>query len=253
MKIRMTLILALILTIVLGSAAMAAVPPGIEGAPISVGGVTPYVIPGFEGNNSGFRDCDEAGYAFYDDAAYYLYDSGIISRDGAGFAPLPTGVTATYNQQSKLMAWASTFPIGAVLVRNANTTNVYVYDPQRGSDSGLGSTGNAAINTISFCWNPETTEGEWCSPGYWKNHLDAWGPTGYSPDDLFFDALGYYPSRTHAGINAGATTDPTLGYLLDYTNYYGGDDTNAVGDLLSAAHPDVNFLGTRVKDSCPLN
>ena len=99
----------------------------------------------------------------------------------------------------------------------------------------------------------EDKGGQWCSPGYWRNHLNAWGPTGYSPDDLFFDALDYYPPLSPQGKRAGATTNPTLGQVLQFPQYYGGDAFNAVGDLLSAAHPDVNFDGTRVPDSCPLN
>jgi len=41
--------------------------------------------------------------------------------------------------------------------------------------------------------------------------------------------------------------------VLQSPQYYGGDAFNAVGDLLSAAHPDVNFNGERIEDSCPLN
>jgi hypothetical protein len=97
--------------------------------------------------------------------------------------------------------------------------------------------------------------GQWCSPGYWRqsHHLDSWAATGYSPDDLFYDALGYYPTLSKKGVDDGATTNPTLWQVLQSPQWYGGDAFNAVGDLLSLAHPDVNFLGTRVEDSCPLN
>lgn len=50
----------------------------------------------------------------------------------------------------------------------------------------------------------------------------------------------------------GATTNPTLWEVLQAPQWYDGDAFNAVGDLLSAAHPDVNFTGERVEDSCPL-
>jgi hypothetical protein len=50
-----------------------------------------------------------------------------------------------------------------------------------------------------------------------------------------------------------APTDPTLWQVLQAPQWYGGDAFNAVGDLLSGAHPDVNFGGERVEDSCPLN
>jgi hypothetical protein len=98
-------------------------------------------------------------------------------------------------------------------------------------------------------------EGEWCSPGYWRQpqHLDSWEATGFSPDDLFFEALDYYPTLSKKGQTDGATTDPTLWQVLQAPQFYGGDAFNKVGDLLSGTHPDVNFQGTRVEDSCPLN
>jgi hypothetical protein len=65
--------------------------------------------------------------------------------------------------------------------------------------------------------------------------------------------LGYSPTLSKLGKTAGATTNPTLLQVLQSPQYYGGDAFNAVGDLLSDAHPDVNFLGERVEDSCPLN
>jgi hypothetical protein len=97
--------------------------------------------------------------------------------------------------------------------------------------------------------------GQWCSPGYWRQpqHLDSWEATGINPDDLFSDIFFYTPSRSKLGVTNGATPTPTLWDVLQAPQYYGGDAFNKVGDLLSSAHPDVNFLGTRVEDSCPLN
>jgi hypothetical protein len=83
--------------------------------------------------------------------------------------------------------------------------------------------------------------------------LDSWEATGYSPDDLFYDALRYYPTVSKLGTREGATTNPTLLQVLQSPQYYGGDAFNAVGDLLSEAHPDVDFDGMRVEDSCPMN
>jgi hypothetical protein len=116
----------------------------------------------------------------------------------------------------------------------------------------------AGLSNLTFCWGEyEECEngGQWCSPGYWRQeqHLDSWEATGYSPDDLFFDVLGYYPPVTRQGVRAGATTNPTLWEVLQAPQYYGGEAFNAVGDLLSEAHPDVDFQYERVEDSCPLN
>lgn len=41
--------------------------------------------------------------------------------------------------------------------------------------------------------------------------------------------------------------------VVQNPQWYGGGATNNVGDLLSGAHPDVNYTGERVEDSCPLN
>jgi hypothetical protein len=74
--------------------------------------------------------------------------------------------------------------------------------------------------------------GEFCSPGYFKKHLDAWGPTGYSPGDDFDATFGvdyFSPDIT----------------LLEAVNAKGGG-LNALArtgtaSLLSAAHPGVNY------------
>ncbi len=34
------------------------------------------------------------------------------------------------------------------------------------------------------------TSGDGCTPGYWKNHMDKWGPTGLSTDDDFDATFG---------------------------------------------------------------
>jgi hypothetical protein len=96
--------------------------------------------------------------------------------------------------------------------------------------------------------------GEWCSPGYWRQpqHLDSWAATGYSPEDLYSEAIGPI-TRNRQGVVNNAPADPTLLDVLTFPQYYGGDAFNAVGDLLSDAHPDVNFGGERFEDTCPLN
>jgi hypothetical protein len=74
------------------------------------------------------------------------------------------------------------------------------------------------------------TEG--CSHGYWKNHLAAWGPTGFHPTDDFDTIFGvnvFNPNRT----------------LLQALQAGGGGINNlgrqGVAALLDAAHPGVNF------------
>lgn len=247
-------ILVLVLLLVGVTAVMAQTPS----TPVSDGGVTPYIIDGE--NPGGNRTCSEVGVAFFGDPNYYEFSSARSNYDNGTFdVPFPAGLNVSVTDGT-YVAWDSTFGIGAVIVKGSSDANVYVYDPQRTSDSGLASPTNASgnpagLSNLTFCWNPEPVQGEWCSPGYWRQtqHLDSWVATGYSPSDLFYDALGYYPTLSKKGVADGATTNPTLWQVLQSPQWYGGDDFNAVGDLLSAAHPDVDFNGDRVEDSCPLN
>ncbi|MFE1578553.1 hypothetical protein [Streptomyces fradiae] len=109
--------------------------------------------------------------------------------------------------------------------------------------------------TVPPTTNGTTTPGEaqWCSPGFWRNNYpEAWGPTGLTGNETYSSQFGGdLPTRTQAGINAGAPVDPTLIYLLQNPQFYGGDDANRIADLLSSLHPDINYIGVRV-DNCPL-
>lgn len=84
--------------------------------------------------------------------------------------------------------------------------------------------------------------GEWCSPGYWRqpHHLDSWP---VSTDTLYNDVIASPSVRGN----------PTLLQVLQSPQTYKGRAFNAAGDYLSAQSPDVDFDGTRVEDSCPLN
>ena len=70
------------------------------------------------------------------------------------------------------------------------------------------------------------------SPGYWKNHLDAWPPSGLSPDDDFDTTFGvdfFSPDIT----------------LFDAVNLKGGGikkvARHGTAALLNASHPAVNY------------
>jgi hypothetical protein len=77
-----------------------------------------------------------------------------------------------------------------------------------------------------------------CTPGYWKNHEDAWEPTGYDPDDpLDVVFVNAYPTLI------GDT-------LMDALDYGGGKGVEgaaqillraAVAALLNAAHPELSY------------
>jgi hypothetical protein len=69
--------------------------------------------------------------------------------------------------------------------------------------------------------------------------------------DLYTADIGPI-TPTNQGVRQSAPTNPTLLQVLQNPQWYGGDAFNKVGDLLSATHPDVDFDGTRVENSCPL-
>ena len=81
------------------------------------------------------------------------------------------------------------------------------------------------------------------TPGFWKNHLDAWESTGYSPNMLVGDYFVIPASLS-------GLADDTL---LQALNYRGGRGFEgkarillraAVAGLLNNDHPDVNYIFT---------
>lgn len=71
-----------------------------------------------------------------------------------------------------------------------------------------------------------------CTPGFWKNHLSAWGPTGFSPSDDFDTTFGvdlFDPDITlEQALNLGGGG---VGKLARH----------GTAALLSALHPDVAY------------
>jgi hypothetical protein len=79
------------------------------------------------------------------------------------------------------------------------------------------------------------TPNQGCTPGYWKNHLDAW--VGYSPNDLVGDVFGSY-----FGLG-----NDTLLMALDYEGGNGNPGAArillraGVAALLNASNPNVDY------------
>jgi hypothetical protein len=146
-NLRLTSMVVLPLVLVGVATVMAQETPS---TPISGGGVIPILYeagPDFPGGNV---TCSQLGN--------YASTSGRINYvNGAFDAEFPPGLTVTTD--GTYVAWASTFGIGAVIVKGGPNANVYIYDPQRTSDFGLASpptpSGNpAGLSNITFCWNP---------------------------------------------------------------------------------------------------
>ncbi len=86
--------------------------------------------------------------------------------------------------------------------------------------------------TITFITRPDGGGGEGCTPGFWKNHLDDWGPTGYTTGDDFDTVFGV------SLFNPDITLDDAL-------NLKGGGvkklARHGTAALLNAAHPAVDY------------
>ncbi|MGA5202264.1 hypothetical protein [Streptomyces variegatus] len=143
--------------------------------------------------------------------------------------------------------------------KNVNFKQTLIGDVTTGLIGLIGTT-STPPNTNGTSTPPSTNttttppgDAQWCSPGFWRNHHpEEWGPTGLTGSESYSSVFnGDLPSRTQAGINAGAPTNPSILFVLQNPQYYGGDDTNRIADELSDRHPDINFTGERV-DNCPL-
>jgi hypothetical protein len=99
-------------------------------------------------------------------------------------------------------------------------------------------------HTVQTCDDGEPSpEAGGCTPGYWRNHTDDWGPTGYAPAQTVGSVFGSAPDEL-AGDS-----------LLDAVKYQsrGSDRTlgaartllrAGVAALLNAAHPDIDYPRT---------
>ncbi|MGQ0714522.1 MAG: hypothetical protein ACT4PJ_12445 [Gemmatimonadaceae bacterium] len=79
---------------------------------------------------------------------------------------------------------------------------------------------------------PPPPAGEGCTPGFWKNSVGSWPPTGFSPNqnfDVVFGVSAFNPDIT----------------LLQALNLGGGGlnalARHAVAALLNSSHPEINY------------
>jgi hypothetical protein len=84
--------------------------------------------------------------------------------------------------------------------------------------------------------------GEGCTPGFWKNHPNAWGPTGFSQSQTLesvFDVPNTFGLDNNTllqalSFNGGAGNTAAARILL----------RSAVAALLNAAHPNIDYPRT---------
>ncbi len=90
-------------------------------------------------------------------------------------------------------------------------------------------------NSIQVESNDNNNDNEGCNPNYWKNHLDSWEATRYSPDQKLSEV-------TDIGNAIPSRYDYTLLEALDTQN--GGYDALArefAAALLNSDHPDIQY------------
>jgi hypothetical protein len=199
MKKKMRVIAAMAVGLGISGIAWAEV-QGTPSEPVSLEQqVTPYIIDGE--NPGGNRTCAEVGLAFFGDANYYEFSSERVNYDdeeGEFDGDFPEGLIVTTD--GTYVSFNSTFGIGAVIVKGSDDANVYVYEPQVTSDSGLAAplneSGNpAGLSNLTFCWNPEDEEECFEGETAWADG-DRYTETGnwatYTPyygDELTVDLL----------------------------------------------------------------
>jgi hypothetical protein len=85
---------------------------------------------------------------------------------------------------------------------------------------------------------------EACSQGFWRNHPERWGPTGFTPDMRFTDA---FRITDFSSPEIPADFDENI-TLFEAANSTGGSFNQAllqgVAALLNAAHPELDFPAT---------
>jgi hypothetical protein len=80
------------------------------------------------------------------------------------------------------------------------------------------------ISHYSLHFIPEAREGEWCSPGFWKNNAASFGATQWPvPTDTKYNAV----------IDPDLAGDPSLLDVLESPNAYKGAAFNSVATYLS--------------------
>jgi len=180
---------------------------------------------------------------------------GFQDKNDAGFTEpgVPDVTVNLYTCEGQLVGTTTTDANGAYLFSNVDDAlDYYVcfvlpvgysFAPKDassdGTDSDVGADGCTDCFGVGECEEirsvdaglcREEAEGEGCSPGFWKNHYTHWGPTGYSPDDVFDDVFGC----TVVGDGT------TLGDAIHIEQTHNQLAFQGVAALLNASHPGID-------------
>jgi hypothetical protein len=151
--------------------------------------------------------------------------------DRANLGPLATGQSTTYTCTAPNVS--SGFTNEACVVGKTAAGQNFSEDPSSDCDE----------STVEI---EETTGGEGCTPGYWKQeqHFDSW--VDFSQADLFSDVFDRVIT-----VRAGGRSTITNPTLLEALNANGGDINalarHGVSALLNASNTDVAFVFTQAE------
>lgn len=161
------------------------------------------------------------------------------STPGVGGSAPQYGCTTRFPQATGTLGWSATT---VATVPNHVVT---------GGGTGVGITNLGAANQAG-CENPTgldfagtvtwtSTVLQWCSPGFWKTHLEAWSLA--DQQKLYSTLTGAAPLSKKAPAG-----DPNLVTVVSNPNTYGGPAANSVADYLSGIAFGSN-VGTSADDS----
>ncbi len=134
---------------------------GITGA-VSAAAVTPVLVDPWSSGNAESEAAQVGTYMYS-----YKIDPAANGTYVAEFDDGHINYITISNSDGTYFDWSATCPIGAVIVKAGRTANVFYYDPQAYSDTGLCGPTNLkngqpyGLGHITFCWNPEEVEYEY--------------------------------------------------------------------------------------------
>lgn len=154
--------------------------------PISIAGVTPYIIPGE--NRGGNRTCSEV--ATYFNASFDLcgdkLDFGDYDYDGDyefsgsfpdGLKVTVSGIYISYEIDGCVKIGDHYYKVGAVIVKGANAANIYYYPTGSIGDSRLAAPGEKPmLSNLTFCF----VKCEMPPQKVIAVKTFLWGPDGYT-------------------------------------------------------------------------
>lgn len=200
MRHRLTTALAVIATLALAMTAMFAVRP----AGAASGTLATYLNWDSSGGAQG--ECDRLGYSY--GTKVESPNDGTYPFDEGGGTFTLTWSSAPGTTERNTVTWSSTFGIDAVILKAGENANVYTYNPEATSDSGLVTPNNAsgkpaAISHITLCYDFEVTVSKTAHTSFDRSY-DWTLEKSVSPDkwDLFSGNTGtseYTVTATRSG------------------------------------------------------